>query len=151
MLNLTWASLPPSHCPVRAGHQIENSGFLKCLGCILIPNAPQNQEHLSKKWFDQNWQYWNIFTHSMEDTKESRSYFQIVHISVPRPKINKVKVLCFLQLLKFKEEKHHYFFAFWPRDWDMTTLSYRRKLIEKKKLQNNDLAISQPRDQISNR
>ena len=56
----------------RVGHQIENDGFLKCLGCILIPDAPKTGNIFQTNYLTK------IDNTAMEITKESRPYFQMV-------------------------------------------------------------------------
>ena len=49
---------------------------------------------------------------------------QIVNISAKRPKIKKMRVLYFLELLKFQKIKWSYFFNFWPLHRDIDDLCF---------------------------
>ena len=63
--------------------------------------------------------YGHLFISKKAHREEQPSKWQYGHISVPRQNLKKIKLLCFLELLKLKKRKYLYFFDFMPRDWDM--------------------------------
>ena len=70
----------------------------------------------------------------------------------PGPSIKKLRALSFLQLLKFEKAKCPYFCDLWPSSRDMTTSSFKARVVRFKLSSEEGIAnISFPGPQIKKR